>query len=165
MYCPNCGAESTSGLNYCKRCGGNLSEQTQAAWAPNKNVLAALILAVATASIVLGGLAIIFTFTLGLIGPQAPGLSPPLNNALPVAGMMVVFGSATIALVTLMLMRLFSRVMGFDSSVAKTIRSQRTLPTDQPYLSIPAPPVGVQSVTEHTTRNFEPRPRQQDTRE
>jgi hypothetical protein len=25
MYCPHCGTETTQGLNYCNRCGGNLS--------------------------------------------------------------------------------------------------------------------------------------------
>ena len=30
MYCQHCGAESTQGLNYCKRCGGNLVALMQA---------------------------------------------------------------------------------------------------------------------------------------
>ncbi|HVF42587.1 MAG TPA: hypothetical protein VM936_06235 [Pyrinomonadaceae bacterium] len=30
MYCQHCGAESTQGLNYCKRCGGNLGALAQA---------------------------------------------------------------------------------------------------------------------------------------
>lgn len=30
MYCQHCGAESTQGLNYCKRCGGNLGVLVQA---------------------------------------------------------------------------------------------------------------------------------------
>jgi len=56
MYCPNCGAESTFGLNYCKHCGGNLAETGEpAAPPPSRNVFAALILALATAGIVLGG--------------------------------------------------------------------------------------------------------------
>src|ERR1041384_2225148 len=28
MYCPVCGAESTQGLNYCKRCGAGLNAST-----------------------------------------------------------------------------------------------------------------------------------------
>ena len=28
MYCPVCGAESTQGLNYCKRCGSGLGAST-----------------------------------------------------------------------------------------------------------------------------------------
>ena len=31
MYCQHCGAESTQGLNYCNRCGGNLGALSQPA--------------------------------------------------------------------------------------------------------------------------------------
>ena len=31
MYCPNCGAEFTNGLKYCKRCGANLSQSVSSA--------------------------------------------------------------------------------------------------------------------------------------
>lgn len=163
MYCPNCGAESTLGLNYCKRCGGNLTDATQSS--PTtlpRNIFAALILATATVGIVLGGLSIIFNQTLSLIGPQAPGMTPPTHDAVVVAGMMVLFGSAAILLSTFLLVRLFSRVMGFGSSTsgpaaspAKAIQAAHWLP------QIQARPVAMQSVTEHTTRNFEPRVHQQ----
>ena len=29
MFCPFCGTESTQGLNYCNRCGGNLGALLQ----------------------------------------------------------------------------------------------------------------------------------------
>lgn len=166
MYCPNCGAESTSGLNYCKRCGGNLSETTQPAPSPPaRNVLAALILAAATVGIVLGGLGIMFTHALALVGPQPPGYSPPVHDAEVIAGMMVLFGSAAIVLSTLMLIKLFSRVMGFSSGTEKPPRSARAFVPEQRAAQIPAQPISMQSVTEHTTRNFEPRMHQRDTRE
>ena len=116
MYCPNCGAESTFGLNYCKHCGGNLSDAAQQAPPPARNVLAALILAAATLGIVLGGLGIVFSSALSLIGPQPPGYAAPVQDSVAVAGMMVLFGSATIGIVSLMLIKLFSRMMGFGSS-------------------------------------------------
>lgn len=173
MYCPNCGAESTFGLNYCKHCGGNLSETTQSVSPPaTRNVLAALILAAATVAIVLGGLAIVFTHTLSLIGPQPPGFAPPVHDAVVVAGMMVLFGSAAILFSTLMLIKLFSRVMGFDSPVGlsrsvtdKTARPAKTFLSGPNVAQIPAPPIAMQSVTEHTTRNFEPRVYHRDTSE
>jgi hypothetical protein len=166
MYCPNCGAESTFGLNYCKHCGGNLTDATQSSAAPPaRNIVAALILAAATLGIVLGGLAIVFTFTLSLIGPQPPGFAPPVHDAIAVAGMMVLFGSAAIVFSTLMLIKLFSRVMGFDSVTDKTARRWKTFLSGPNVAQIPAPPIAMQSVTEHTTRNFEPRVYQRDTHE
>ena len=164
MYCPNCGAESTFGLNYCKRCGGNLSDAAQLAEPPAKNTLAALILAAATVAIVLGGLGIVFSEALSLIGPQPAGFAPAVHDAVAVAGMMVGFGTATIALVTLMLIKLFSRVMGFSSSGSNVTRSSNAILAQLRPQQISVP-VAMQSVTEHTTRNFEPRVRQRDTSE
>jgi hypothetical protein len=165
MYCPNCGAESTSGLNYCKRCGGNLADTTQSTAPPTRNISAALILAAATVAIVLGGIGIVFTEVLSLIGPQPPGFAPPVHDAVAVAGIMVILGSATIGLVSLMLIKLFSRMMGLGSAVDKPSRPSRTFLPEQRVPQIQAPPISVQSVTEHTTRNFEPRVRRRDTSE
>ena len=165
MYCPNCGAESTFGLNYCKRCGSNLTDATQTPpVSPARNIWAALVLAAATTGIVLGGFGIIFSQTLGLIGPQPPGYSPPVHDAVAVAGMMVLFGSAAIVLVSLMLIKLFSRMMGFSSN-EKPSRSSKAFTPAQRFPQIQAPPVSMDSVTEHTTRNFEPRVRRRDTGE
>lgn len=163
MYCPNCGAESTFGLNYCKHCGGSLSDAPQQAPPPARNVLAALILAAATLGIVLGGLGIVFSAALSLIGPQPPGYAP-LQNSAAIAGMMVLFGSATVGLVSLMLIKLFSRMMGFGSAADKPVRQPRTFVPEQRVPQIQAP-ISMQSVTEHTTRNFEPRVRRRDTNE
>lgn len=165
MYCSNCGAESTLGLNYCKRCGGNLSDTSQQAAPPPKNVGAALILAVATLGIVLGGLGFVFSTALSLIGPQPPGFAPPVHDAVVVAGMMVIFGSATIGVVSMMLMKLFSRMMGFGSAADNAPRPARTFVTEHRVPQMQAPPIAVQSVTEHTTRNFEPRLNRRNTNE
>lgn len=163
MYCPECGAESTFGLNYCKHCGGNLADAPQFAAPPARNILAALILAAATVAIVLGGLAIVFTHTLSLIGPQPAGFTQPVEDAVAVAGMMVLFGSAAIVFSTVMLIKLFSRVMGFGSASDKPVRQAKTFQPAKRLSQIPAPPVAIQSVTEHTTRNFEPRVYPRDT--
>lgn len=164
MYCPNCGAESTFGLNYCKHCGGGLSDAPQQAPPPARNVLAALILAAATLGIVLGGLGIAFSSALSLIGPQPP-VYAPVQDSVAIAGMMVLFGSATVGLVSLMLIKLFSRMMGFGSAANKPARPARTFVPEQRAPQIQAPPISMQSVTEHTTRNFEPRMRRRDTNE
>ena len=166
MYCPNCGAESTFGLNYCKRCGGNLSETAPPASPTSaKNVLAALILAAATTGMVLGGIAIIYSMTLGLIGPQPPGFSPAVHDSIAVAMMMVGFGTATIALVAMMLIKLFARMMGLSNAAEKPAKTARAFVPAQRISQIPAPPISMDSVTEHTTRNFEPRMHRRDTSE
>jgi hypothetical protein len=164
MYCPNCGAESTVGLNYCKRCGGNLSDIAQPATPPAKNNFIAAVLALATVALVLGGLGIVFSEALWLIRPQAPGMVPP-PSADAIAGMIIAFGTATITLVTVMLIKLFSRLMGLGSTMEKPVRPANAFVPQQRPPQIAAPPIVMQSVTEHTTRNFEPVVRQRDTRE
>jgi hypothetical protein len=166
MYCPNCGAESTFGLNYCKHCGGNLAEGgAQPSTTPARNIFAALILALATTGIALGGLAIVFSFARDLIGPQPEGYGAPVHDAVVVAGMMVMFGSAAIILATFLLMKLFSRLMGFGAPAERASGRPKALPVGQRVAQISAPPASMHSVTEHTTRNFEPRVYQRDTSE
>ena len=165
MFCPNCGAESTLGLNYCKHCGSNLSDTTQPGEHGSRNVLAALILAGATVALVLGGLAIVLNHALMILSPEPTGNGLSSKDATATAGMIVCFGSAAIVLTTLMLIRLFSRVMGFGSVSGKPARTVAT-PQSAPRASqIPAPPIVIPSVTEHTTRNFEPRIRRRGTSE
>ena len=81
MYCPNCGMESTIGLNYCKQCGSNLGDTTQPGEPGSRNVLAALILAGATVALVLGGLAIVLNHVLMLVSAE-PGSGLPSNATL-----------------------------------------------------------------------------------
>lgn len=157
MYCPNCGAESTFGLNYCKQCGANLAEPSQST-STNKprNTFAALILALATLGIVLGGLGIVFTHALELAGSQPPGFSPPSAAAGRLGSIMVIFGSSAVAFVAVMLIRLFSNMMGLGSDLPKPAKQAKNFVSPRSVPRIPAPPIVVSSVTEHTTRNFEP---------
>jgi hypothetical protein len=162
MYCSNCGAESTFASNYCKRCGGTLTDSAQPAPQPAKNTVVAVLLTLATVALVLGGLGIVFSEALWLVHPQAPGLvQPPHADA--IAGMIIAFGSATIVLVTTMLIRLFSRLMGVGPSAPKSVRPVNAFAPLARPAEITAPPIVMQSVTEHTTRNFEPLVRQRDT--
>ena len=166
MYCPNCGAESTFGLNYCKHCGGNLSETSQIMPVPGtRSTGAALILALATLGIVLGGLGIVFTSALTLAGAQPPGFSQPAIGAARIAALMVVFGCPSIVFVALMLIKLFSRIMGLAPETVKPARRAKNFAHQQRAPQIQAPPIVVSSVTEHTTRNYDPRDYQRDTSE
>lgn len=159
MYCPNCGAGSTLGFKYCKRCGGNLTETAQmsASAAPHaKNTFAALCLAVATIAITLGGLGIVFTHVLELIGPSPPGFSAPAHDAIVVAGLMVMFGTLTIGLVIFLLVRLFTRVMGLAPVNNSSAQDKKHVLNNYQPAQLTTPPAVVSSVTEHTTRTFRP---------
>lgn len=159
MYCPNCGAEATLGFKYCKRCGGNLTETVQMnapAAPPPRNTLAALFLAIATIAITLGGLGIVFTQVLELIGPSRPGFSAPVHDAVFIAALMVVFGTVTIGLVVFLLAKLFTRVMGLAPAGNNPGQGKNHVVNDYRPAQLSAPPPAVSSVTEHTTRTFRP---------
>ena len=162
MYCPVCGAESTQGLNYCKRCGSNLAAPTNpikpgesrprirasagAAWA----------MALATVAVTLGGLGIVFSNALYLVRPTFPG-STSVAGAATIAGLMIMFGSATVFGTVALLIRLFSKLLGFgqESHDSDHLRKPHTFGEHRP-VQLPSPPSGISSVTEQTTRNFDP---------
>jgi Na+-transporting methylmalonyl-CoA/oxaloacetate decarboxylase gamma subunit len=161
MYCPHCGTETSVGLKYCKRCGGNLTAQTQEMGAhqpsPRNIVGAAWAVALATTVICLGGLGIVITQAYELVRPLFPGMERPLSDPAPVAITMIIFGAATVFGVISLLIRLFTRIMGFSQpqaapAEAKSVFQRNTSPQAQ----LPAPPSAMPSVTEHTTRTFDP---------
>jgi len=160
MYCPNCGAESTPGFKYCKRCGGNLTETAQTGppvVLPAKNTAAALALALATVAIALGRLGIVFASVLSLLSPPSfPGAPAPVHDAVIVAGMMVMFGSVTVAFITFMLIKLFTRIMGLPSASEGRAQAKKHAASDYQPAQLAPPPSSVSSVTEHTTRTFRP---------
>ena len=157
MYCPNCAAPYSHGLRYCKQCGTNLIDkpQTSSLAPPAPKITgAAWALALATVAIVLGGLGIITSNAFDLMR-TFPG-EVRTGNPTPVAIVMLVFGSLTVFGVVFMLMRLFTHLIAtrHQHDTAATPAS-RTI-TAAPPVQLPAPPSAISSVTEHTTRNFEP---------
>ncbi|HJQ22661.1 MAG TPA: hypothetical protein VKA60_02015 [Blastocatellia bacterium] len=154
MYCPNCAAEHVYGLRYCKQCGTNLLDGPQPAPpappAP-KTIAAAWPLALATVAITLGGLGIVFTHAFDLMR-MFPG-EVRTGEATPVAIVMLVFGTLTICGVVAMMMRLFTHLLVPGARAAKGDKAISAAP---PLIQLPGAPSSVGSVTEHTTRNFEP---------
>ena len=159
MYCHNCAAPYSHGLRYCKQCGTNLMDKPQTATlappAP-KVTGAAWALALATVTIVLGGLGIITSNAFDLMR-TFPGGEVRTGNPTPVAIVMLVFGSLTIFGVVFMLMRLFTSLIAtrHHHHTAATPANQ-PITAAPPPVQLPAPPSAIGSVTEHTTRNFEP---------
>lgn len=161
MYCPVCGAESTQGLNYCKRCGSNLAAPTnpikQSESRPRVRAAAGApwAMALATVAVTLGGLGIVFSNALYLVRPTFPG-STAVPGAATIAGLMVLFGSATVFGTVALLIRVFSKLLGLgqESRDSHQVRSLNT--GEHRPIQLPSPPSGIPSVTEQTTRNFDP---------
>jgi hypothetical protein len=144
MYCPVCGVETTKGLKYCKQCGANLAPRSSSV---RLDKITGMFWAVAVFAI--GALALLIG---GALGVTALGQGGSDLAAVVVIGFMVVL------IISGLLIWQLSRVISMahlseradlqgDTNV---IRERKTAP------QLDAPPRAVPSVTEHTTREFEP---------
>jgi hypothetical protein len=172
MYCSYCGAAATYGLRYCKGCGESLintnplAEVAPPPAAPARLTGAAWAIALATTAITLGGLGIVFSQVTDIVTPQpwATGMPRHPGEFIPVAVPMIVFGTTAVFLIVFMLIRLFIRLMNLPSEPSRSEkRKQHAIPQYRPSAvnvppQIQAPPISMPSVTEHTTRNFDPIP-------
>ncbi|HJQ70728.1 MAG TPA: hypothetical protein VKA70_17265 [Blastocatellia bacterium] len=144
MYCPVCGAETIQGLKYCKQCGANLSPRGAGA---NIGKITGMFWAVAVFAI--GALALLIG---GAIGVTALGHGGSDLAAVTAIGFLVVLVIS--ALLIWQLARVISMTQKGDRAESypntNVIKERRTAP------QIDAPPVAAPSVTEHTTREFEP---------
>jgi hypothetical protein len=156
MYCPYCGTETTQGLNYCNRCGGNLAPLTQAAPQESRTIVApgaAWAAGLTTASVVIIGIGMIFPITSEL---TARGMAPVAVVAIALFVALAVVGCAA------MLLRFWSLLFGtggarHDNPATAALpqhKAQDTRGLDAPRFDSlnPAP---VPSVTEQTTRTLE----------
>lgn len=147
MYCPSCGTEVTSGLNFCNRCGANLSQASNLPEQPVRYVsLTGPTIAIALMVVI--GLGITFASVSGLAR----------DNIHPVAlTWMVIAGLAMITGVAALIIRQWSNLAGVvkpkeQSHPRKKSADKEFVPAQLPPLR--SEPIG--SVTENTTRTFEP---------
>jgi hypothetical protein len=160
LYCPHCGAESTQGLNYCNRCGGNLNPlatvNTQTAIGshesrPHVSTGAAWAAGMTMFLVVCVGLAAVF----GTISDLAHFITPNAVIALAVCGSATILGSI------LLLSRFWMRLL--LNAPAKKDAAPRLAAPAQPTGELgPArqnmlPDAHFTSVTEHTTRTLKSR--------
>lgn len=151
MFCPSCGTEST-GLNYCNRCGANLSVSlTPTVDLPPINVTKPILILGAVATILtLGGFFMILESATVLATRTGAG------GDLPMA--IVFFGMVTVLTLDILLLRQMSKLINaalYPGGRAKENRSapqKNTFPLPQPATPRLAP---MASVTEHTTRFFD----------
>jgi hypothetical protein len=173
MHCSFCGRLAHTTSRYCNGCGEpliNTNPLTEAPppQGPTRLTGAAWAIALATTAITLGGLGIVFSTVSRIVSPPPWVANIPRNpgEIIPVAVPMIVFGTATVFLIVFMLIRLFIRLMNLPAaSVQSEKYKQPGIPQYRPSAvsappppQIQAPPISMPSVTEHTTRNFDPIP-------
>ena len=156
MYCPSCGLELTTELSYCNRCGANLKPiSNQSGVTPTKLVGAAWAISMAVVLVTLGGFGMIFGLVMALI---TRGIN------LSAGGMGLIFLSSLIILtIDWLLVRQLSRVLNMPQLPSDATQAKKPELAEQVVRQIDAPHEPVSSVTEHTTRAFEPVHRERET--
>ena len=149
MYCPSCGIEVASALNYCNRCGANLSQSSLMPEQLPPRVINLTGPTIAIALMVVIGLGIIFASVSDLAK----------NDFHPVAlTWMVVAGLTMITGVAALVIRQWSYLAGVVKPKEQSLPRKKT--AEKEPVPAPLPPMRsepiVPSVTEHTTRTFEP---------
>ena len=145
-------------MSYCNRCGANLKPLvSQANPPPTRIVGAAWAVSLAVALITLGGFALIFT---GVMVMVTRGIR------LTDEAMALIFAALlVIVMIDWLLIRQLSRVIGKAKEQSETnekVVEQRKL-VEKPVARIGPPREPLQSVTENTTRTFDPVYRERDT--
>jgi hypothetical protein len=150
MFCPSCGSESTIELNYCNRCGANLSVSlVPPVEAPHISVTKPImIIGAVMLMFSLGGFAGVLSSAIEVVSKAGGG---DLSMAI------VFFGMATILTVDVLLFCLLLKLINAALSSSKGAIKQQLQPQLQMRLT-PSTTARLQpgsSVTENTTRFFE----------
>jgi len=153
MFCPSCGIEYAIELNYCNRCGANLSTalSVQPEAIPVNVTKPILVIGITLLLLTLGGFAGLISGAIELTRAAGGG---DLSMAI------IFFGMITIMIVDIFLVRLLSRLINASLSPNKLPMPKRSKALAPPESEIPrmtpARLDGAASVTENTTRFFEP---------
>jgi len=155
MYCPSCGAEYAIELKYCNRCGANLSTgiEEQPTLAPVSIVKPALVIGATMIMLTLVGFGLLMAGAVEL--SHNARIDPDSITAI------VVFGMLTILTMDIFLVRQLSKIISASLSSNTIVQRKRTnVIANSAPVHMPQPQTarlqGVASVTEGTTRFFEP---------
>jgi hypothetical protein len=153
MFCPSCGTESPIELNYCNRCGANLSAVVASAPSAPVNV---------TKPILIIGLVMLFITLAGFAGVFSTAIDLSTRTGSKDVPMAVIFfGMLGIVIIDALLFSLLWKLINAALSSAKAITNKQQGSYQQPQFVQPttARLQPAPSVTENTTRFFEEYPR------
>jgi hypothetical protein len=152
MYCPGCGAQATNGLKFCKQCGAGLGPGPAfSASEPGITVSKLLPFFLAVSGVCGIGL-----FGLFLVLSRIIRMGMPRGATIPIIMAVSVFGSLTIIVVVSLLVRQLSRLISILQDADSSAQANRPVAGEYLPVQFNTAPVCLPSVTEHTTRNFEP---------
>ncbi len=147
MYCPTCGNELTAELKYCNRCGANLTLSSSSLPA---QMVAPVKLTAPTVVIgltITGGLGIIFA---GVTELAQMHVHPAAITWMFLFSMATLFGCSA------MLIRFWSKMVGVSQQPMAPPQNIRPVFEKGFPQQLPPRFESVPSVTEHTTRTFNP---------
>lgn len=145
MYCPSCGIDSVEGLKYCKRCGAGLTTATaHIDPGPPVTKMGTMLFLVSLVSIT--GFIALFTTVANL---SHPGFDPRILIAI------LAFGGATVVGVIGLLVWLLLHWSGHRPLTSHD-KPEKPTALDYTHKQLQSPPISIPSVTENTTRNFDP---------
>lgn len=147
MFCPSCGAELNQTLSYCNRCGANL-KPAESAVPPARLVGAAWAVSLAVALVTLGGFGMIFGLVFVLI---TSGMSLSAGGAV-----LVLLSSLIILFIDWLLIRQLSRVLDLPRGRIDAATPHQPALYEKPLTPLASPHQPISSVTDHTTRAFQP---------
>lgn len=150
MYCSSCGAESTPGLNYCNRCGASLSAHAivMNQKSSSDNLTRAIFIHGAVVALIT-----LFGFIALIKGATELAKNGFSND--PVM-LMLLMGMLTILVVDICLIRQMSRLVSASIGTGSVARAKEIARPKQTSRQLNARPEPAASVTENTTRTFEP---------
>ncbi|MDX6694327.1 MAG: hypothetical protein QOF02_1930 [Blastocatellia bacterium] len=149
MFCSACGAEAPGELNYCNRCGASLNVPVTAP-APPAAQMSLTKLALIIGFMLIIGMIIVFVSAGEFL---RHGLDQPIVVLLALSGLAMLFG------VSALLIRLWSQVNGLSApSQPRRVQTppQPNIYAPPPAAQLPPRPANFGSVTENTTRTFDP---------
>lgn len=152
MYCPVCGAESTQGLNYCKRCGAGLGSPVNTRGPENQPPANLPMKLIAMFLAVIGFVSIV---GLSIVAIAPSELAGKGYRSGFVAFMALLAVAATL-LIDAALIKLLMHLIEITKPAGRMTPVMRQVANDRSPAQIAAPPQAMSSVTEHTTRHFEP---------
>jgi ABC-type nickel/cobalt efflux system permease component RcnA len=153
MFCPSCGAETSEGLSYCKRCGAKLGA---ARGDDSRPRVAGLVWAVSTAIVLVTLVG--FTVMLGFIVEFGRDAS---NRMIGLVALLLV----VVLAVDYLLVRQLSRLLSFHLHGGDgRARAEQLRPAAQPSAQLEAPRPPAYGDLEQTTRTLDPAPRERDPR-